>query len=890
MKVNAFIAFLRSERPYGVVAADLYTIEFQKRGLPYCHTLLWVTQLHRIRTPQQLDEFICAEVPDESEEPVLYKMISESMIHGPCGLARTNSPYMSNGNCSKNYPRAYEPETRFDSNDKVHYRRSRGGPSVDKGGVLVDCGFVVSYNKHMCTRFQAHINDAASSSKTKVKDDEIQNFVDGHFICPHEASWPILNFPIHQRVPAVQALAVLLEGKHNVTFRDRSLLANLVSDAAGRRKALTEWLHANTVDQSGCGLKYIDYLSEYNGELFYLRLLLNHQRGCSSFADIRTVADVEYSTYRGACETLRLIGDDREWTEAFVEATKWANSTQLRHLFTHMILFCEVANPMRLLNDHWRSMSDDFNLAISKDTNVGLGSVPDIALQQSVFYELEKLLNSNSTYSSLVNAIRAGGDVVLAVAASGIAGLLLPCGRTAHSRFKIPINLKEESLCSITKNSQAAHILIHTSLIIWDEAPMSDRKCFEALDRTLRDILDEPNMPFGGKSVLLGGDFRQTLPVQKRALTENLHLHRAQMTAVEKSDARRFAEWLLTVGDGSVRRLGSLIGFIYDDDTLRFPTSENLCDKAIVCSEKVTANDINKRVLGMTPGSSRTYLSTDSLTPRANERGDIEILYPPECLNALDFQGVPAHVLEERATQLMKISEVAFGGLTLPMKALFLYGGAIEALFDASEETDLNSMVSILRCYRIEGYKWARPMAKMRVTTHSSALQVDRSTVFTPIDDNNDIPHFYYSFLEYDRLRERHNNNELMSGVLQLQSTSATRVAIDPHLELARSLAASFNPPDMADADVGAQPPKLTFIEKPSERGRRTMASLLTEDPARLAANVYTCEAYLTALEESRMWYYTACPKCNIYADGDTEDSNARKKRALEEQLEDESD
>ncbi|KAK9065003.1 hypothetical protein SSX86_016386 [Deinandra increscens subsp. villosa] len=67
----------------------------------------------------------------------------------------------------------------------------------------------------------------------------------------------------------------------------------------------------------------------------------------------------------------------------------------------------------------------------------------------------------------------------------------------------------------------------------------------------------------------------------------------------------------------------------------------------------------------------------------------------------------------------------------------------------------------------------------------------------------------------------------------------------------------------MADANVGAQPPKLTFIEKPSESGRRTMASLLTEDPTTLAAHVYTCEAYLTALEESRMWYYTACPNCN---------------------------
>jgi hypothetical protein len=55
-------------------------------------------------------------------------------------------------------------------------------------------------------------------------------------------------------------------------------------------------------------------------------------------------------------------------------------------------------------------------------------------------------------------------------------------------------------------------------LIIWDEAPVNHKYCFEALDRTLRDILTETNpaaqnICFGGKTVDFGGDFRQTLPV-----------------------------------------------------------------------------------------------------------------------------------------------------------------------------------------------------------------------------------------------------------------------------------------------------------------------------------------------------------------------------------------
>nr|GEV96422.1 DNA helicase [Tanacetum cinerariifolium] len=54
-----------------------------------------------------------------------------------------------------------------------------------------------------------------------------------------------------------------------------------------------------------------------------------------------------------------------------------------------------------------------------------------------------------------------------------------------------------------------------TSLILWDESPMNDHRCFETLDRTLKDIMDVLDKLFGGKSVILGGDFRQTLPVKK---------------------------------------------------------------------------------------------------------------------------------------------------------------------------------------------------------------------------------------------------------------------------------------------------------------------------------------------------------------------------------------
>ena len=91
-------------------------------------------------------------------------------------------------------------------------------------------------------------------------------------------------------------------------------------------------------------------------------------------------------------------------------------------------------------------------------------------------------------YKTLTAVLRSKSQIVLNVASSGIAALLLDGGRTAHSRFAIPINVVENSMCSISADSDLADLIRETKLIIWDEAPMVNRLCFEAFDRTLRDI------------------------------------------------------------------------------------------------------------------------------------------------------------------------------------------------------------------------------------------------------------------------------------------------------------------------------------------------------------------------------------------------------------------
>ncbi|KAJ0760860.1 putative DNA helicase [Helianthus annuus] len=789
MKVEEFIKFLKSNKTFGTVAADLYTIEFQKRGLPHCHTLLWVTPPYKIREPTDVDKYITAEIPDPSVEPTLHKIVTECMMHGPCGLPNANAPCMCDGKCSKSFPKPYENNTRFDKDGYVHYKRLANGQRIVKNGVPLDNGYVVPYNKTLCKRFNAHINveycgwnmmikylfkyiskgaDRVKFAVTKADDqptntpiqpnppvNEIKNFVDARFICPHEAAWRILRFPIHSRNPSVQILAVHLEDMQNVTFRETMRLHTIVSNPAFGKTTLTEWLRNNQTESDGRDLRYIDYVSRYwwhlsakawirrlssktpaigrlvyihptCGELFYLRMLLCHQRGCRSFAEIRTVSGVTHMTYRAACESMGLVGNDREWEMAFVEASNWATSAEMRSLFSHMLLFCDIARPAVLWEEHWRKMSDDILLNLNRSTNQLNRCINDFDLQQYVLFEIEQLLNSSTPSASLSNyglpmpctallasmrnrllmeekcydrdalnaqhsqlhsllnadqlqvydivmnsyerksqtllfvyghggtgktflwttiisAFRSLGRIVLAVAASGIASLLLPSGRTAHSRFKIPIELTDQSVCDIKKNTQLWELLKETSLIIWDEAPMSDRRCFESLDRTLRDVLGETTKLFGGKSILLGGDFRQTLPVKPKAsrseiidstlprsylwdsfticrLNENMRVATSTQNSQDTQAILHFASWLLSVGDGVVGQpdaddpcnahiiqipskflihpehngLDSLIRFIYDDTVLTNPSAENLSDRAIVCPRNDTADQINE--------------------------------------------------------------------------------------------------------------------------------------------------------------------------------------------------------------------------------------------------------------------------------------------------------
>ena len=182
-----------------------------------------------------------------------------------------------------------------------------------------------------------------------------------------------------------------------------------------------------------------------------------------------------------------------------------------------------------------------------------------------------------------------------------------------------------------------AELIQVASLVIWDEAPMTNRCCFEALDRTMKDILSEHKpsnamLPFGGNPVVLGGDFRQILPVVRKGsraavvgasitnsrlwrhvvllkLHTNRHLRDPSLQGAQRDELQCFSEWILAVGDGTIHterrgderepswvtipddllihtegdKIAALVSEVYPDLLRRYRDPSYLSSRAIVC-------------------------------------------------------------------------------------------------------------------------------------------------------------------------------------------------------------------------------------------------------------------------------------------------------------------
>ncbi|CAH1418620.1 unnamed protein product [Lactuca virosa] len=562
IKLDAFIKDLRENEIFGIVQAVVYTIEFQKRGLPHSHICLFMHSDCKLPTVEYIDPIISVEIPNIDEEPELYSLVKEFMIHGPCGAQNFNCPCM------------------------VDRKRRNDGNFVEKSGVQLDNRNVVPYNKYLLKRYKAHINvewcnqvssikylfkyinkgpDRATVAMVQSNNDsdnsdavdEIKEYYDCRYISACEASWRIFKYDVHYRHPAVIRLPFHLPGQQQVVYDADDDIEDVLDRPSVASSMFISWMKCNEINKEARKLTYVEFPTKFVwkpklqtwkprevgfsigrihsvspklGEAYFLRILLNKVKGPKSFEEIRTVNGEICSSFKDACYNLGLLDDDKEYIEAIKEASLSGSGFYLRFLFATMLLSNSLCKPEIVWENTWEYLSDGIlysqqkrlkspeqillrnnsslkdyrrmpypdadlvsssnNRLIAEELDYDIPNLKNefdqlfVSLtdeQRNIFLDIMAKVKNNKggvffiygyggtgktfLWKTISAAIKCQGEIVLNVASSGIASLLLTGGRTAHSRFIIPINLTEDSFCRINPKSDLASLVRKASLI-----------------------------------------------------------------------------------------------------------------------------------------------------------------------------------------------------------------------------------------------------------------------------------------------------------------------------------------------------------------------------------------------------------------------------------------
>jgi len=120
LKLDALLKDIK-DGVFDNVIAKIWVIEFQKRGLPHVHILLILDEMSKLRTAEDYDSMVSAEIPDPICHLKAYETVTSCMVHGPCGPDFFNAQCMEQGKCKKRYPCSFSEEMRCDVDGYPEY-------------------------------------------------------------------------------------------------------------------------------------------------------------------------------------------------------------------------------------------------------------------------------------------------------------------------------------------------------------------------------------------------------------------------------------------------------------------------------------------------------------------------------------------------------------------------------------------------------------------------------------------------------------------------------------------------------------------------------------------------------------------------------------------------
>jgi hypothetical protein len=101
IKLKEFINDIHENHILGRTIAGIYVVEFQKRGLPHAHILIFFTKDCKPHTVEDVNRMISAELPNSETNKLAHETVAICTMHGPCGAAFPNAPCMEEGKCKK---------------------------------------------------------------------------------------------------------------------------------------------------------------------------------------------------------------------------------------------------------------------------------------------------------------------------------------------------------------------------------------------------------------------------------------------------------------------------------------------------------------------------------------------------------------------------------------------------------------------------------------------------------------------------------------------------------------------------------------------------------------------------------------------------------------------